>query len=53
MCSSDLLDLSWRPAGFWMQSGIASAAARDLLAPCGLAVVEDRCLMVEHRRLCP
>ena len=49
----EVLDLSWRPAGFWMQSGIVSPAARDVLADSGVAVVEDRCLMVEHRRLRP
>jgi hypothetical protein len=35
---------------FWMQLGIRSAAARELLVPHGIAVVEDRCLKVEHRR---
>jgi hypothetical protein len=48
----EVLDLSWRPAGFWMQSGIVSPEARGILADSGVAVVEDRCLMVEHRRLC-
>jgi len=49
----EVLDLPWRPAGFWMQLGIVSAPARDLLASSGVQVVEDLCLMVEHRRLFP
>ena len=47
----EVLDLPWRPAGFWMQSGIVSPEARSLLHGTGIAVVEDRCLMVEHARL--
>jgi hypothetical protein len=35
---------------FWMQQGIRSAAARELLVRHGISVVEDRCLKVEHRR---
>jgi len=47
----EVLDLPWKPAGFWMQSGIVSPEARDLLAGTGITVVEDRCLMVDHARL--
>lgn len=47
----ETLALAHRPACFWMQSGIASPEARALLAPAGVVVVEDRCIMVEHRRL--
>lgn len=39
------------PACFWMQSGIFSPEARELLKGSGVLTVEDRCLMVEHRRL--
>uniref|UniRef100_I2Q191 Putative CoA-binding protein n=1 Tax=Desulfovibrio sp. U5L TaxID=596152 RepID=I2Q191_9BACT len=49
--AAEVLALAHRPACFWMQSGIRSAEARDLLAAHGIAVVEDRCIMVEHRRL--
>lgn len=35
----------------WMQLGIESEAARTEAAAAGLAVVENRCLLVEHRRL--
>lgn len=49
--AQEVLALPWRPAGFWMQSGIVSPEARALLDGTGIAVVEDRCLMVEHARL--
>lgn len=49
--AAEVLALEKRPRCFWMQSGIVSAAARELLAPTGMTVVEDRCIMVEHRRL--
>lgn len=34
---------------FWMQLGIRNAAASERLRRAGIAVVEDRCTMVEHR----
>ena len=42
--------LAARPRAVWMQSGIANDAAAERLARAGIAVVQDRCLMVEHRR---
>jgi predicted CoA-binding protein len=47
----EVLALPVRPKVFWMQSGISSPEARDILEGSGLAVVENLCLMVEHRRL--
>jgi hypothetical protein len=35
----------------WLQLGIASAEARRIAADAGLLYVEDRCLVIEHRRL--
>jgi uncharacterized protein len=35
----------------WMQLGIESDAAKTEAAAAGLAVVENHCLLVEHRRL--
>ena len=35
----------------WLQLGIASAEARTIAADAGLLYVEDRCLLVEQRRL--
>lgn len=46
-----VLALPWRPKIFWMQSGIVSPEARELLEAAGVAVVENACLMVEHARL--
>jgi uncharacterized protein len=49
--AAEVLALSRRPTCFWMQTGIASPGSRELLAGSGIEVVEDRCIMVEHRRL--
>ena len=35
----------------WMQLGIENLAAKTEAAAAGLAVVENRCLLIEHRRL--
>ena len=35
----------------WLQLGIASAEARDIATRAGLLYVEDRCLIIEQRRL--
>lgn len=40
-----------RPAAVWFQSGIRNDAAAEVLARAGIKVVQDRCLMVDHRRL--
>ncbi len=47
----EILALSSPPRCFWMQLGIVSPEARALLAGAPVTVIEDRCLMVEHRRL--
>jgi hypothetical protein len=39
-----------RPKAVWMQSGIRHDAVAEKLAREGILVVQDRCLMVEHRR---
>lgn len=39
-----------RPACVWMQLGIRNDAAAEALARAGIRVVQDRCLMQEHRR---
>ncbi len=36
--------------GVWLQSGLTSAEAKRLAAEAGIDYVENRCLMVEHRR---
>lgn len=51
--AEEVLRLPNRPRCFWMQSGIISAEARQLLNGSGIFVVEDRCLMVDQARLLP
>jgi predicted CoA-binding protein len=43
--------LAKRPAAVWFQLGIRNDEAAEQLARAGIAVVQDRCSMVEHRRL--
>lgn len=43
--------LAKRPRAVWMQSGIRHPEAAERLARAGIDVVQDRCLMVEVRRL--
>lgn len=43
--------LAAKPATVWMQQGIRNDTVAEQLARAGIRVVQDRCLMVEHRRL--
>ncbi|HEY0407462.1 MAG TPA: CoA-binding protein [Pyrinomonadaceae bacterium] len=43
--------LAAKPKAVWFQSGIRNDAAAETLAKAGIKVVQDRCLMVEHRSL--
>ena len=43
--------LAKRPRAVWFQSGIRHNGAAEELARAGIKVVQDRCLMVEHRRV--
>jgi predicted CoA-binding protein len=45
----DILKAS--PSVVWFQLGIVNDAAAETLARAGIRVVQDRCLLVEHRRL--
>lgn len=49
----EILALSPRPKGVWLQLGVRDDAAAARLAAAGIVVVQDRCIMVEHRRLLP
>lgn len=40
-----------RPAAVWLQSGIRDDAFAEALLAAGIDVVQDRCIMVDHRRL--
>lgn len=39
-----------QPKAVWFQSGIRNDEAAERLARAGIAVVQDRCIMVEHMR---
>jgi len=43
--------LAKKPKAVWFQSGIRNDEVAETLAKAGIKVVQDRCLMVEHRRL--
>ena len=43
--------LAKQPKSVWMQLGISHQAVAEQLAQAGIRVVQDRCLMVDHRRL--
>ena len=42
--------LAKRPTAVWFQSGIRNDEVAEALARAGIKVVQDRCLMVEHRK---
>ncbi|MGH7844061.1 MAG: CoA-binding protein [Candidatus Binatia bacterium] len=43
--------LAKRPTAVWFQSGIRNGEVAQTLARAGIKVVQDRCLMVEHRSI--
>jgi len=43
--------LAKAPKAVWMQSGIRNDSVAEKLAKAGIKVVQDRCLMVDHRQL--
>lgn len=47
----DILALSPRPGIVWIQRGLRHDDTAQKLRAEGIVVVQDRCLMVEHRRL--
>lgn len=42
--------LAKKPKAVWLQLGIRNDAVAERLAEAGIQVVQDRCLMVDHRR---
>lgn len=42
--------IALRPVTVWFQQGIVNDQAAAALAAAGIQVVQDRCLMIEHRR---
>jgi uncharacterized protein len=49
--AAEIVRLGWRPSVVWFQLGIRNDAAAETLARAGIRVVQDRCMMPEHRRL--
>jgi predicted CoA-binding protein len=49
--ADEILVLPWRPVAVWFQLGIRHDGAAERLAQAGIRVVQDRCMMPEHRRL--
>jgi len=49
--AAEIIRLPWKPAAVWFQLGIRNDAAAATLARAGIRVVQDRCMMPEHRRL--
>lgn len=43
--------LAKRPKAVWMQSGIYNNEVAEILAKEGIKVVQDACIMVEHRMI--
>ena len=43
--------LAKKPKAVWFQSGIRNDQVAEQLARAGIKIVQDRCLMVEHRRV--
>ncbi len=43
--------LAKKPKAVWLQLGIRNDAAAETLAKAGIKVVQDRCIMVDHRWL--
>lgn len=49
--TDEILSMTTRPRAVWMQLGIRHEESAARLRDVGVCVIEDRCLMVEHRRL--
>ena len=49
--TDEILAMQPRPKAVWLQLGIRDAASARRLEAAGIAVVQDRCIMLEHRRL--
>ena len=49
--TAEILALPWKPKFVWFQLGIAHDESASTLRNAGIEVVQDRCMMPEHRRL--
>lgn len=48
---SEILAMAIKPKAVWMQLGIYHGQATSELRASGIQVIQDRCIMVDHRRL--
>lgn len=48
--ADEILNMSTLPKVVWLQLGIRNDDAAHKLASAGIQVVQDRCILVEHRR---
>lgn len=49
--AQEILDLPYAPKCVWVQLGLSSKEARDLLENAGIIYVENACIKIEHQRL--
>ena len=47
----EILALDPRPGAVWMQLGIHHGPSAQRLRAAGIEVIQDRCIMVDHKRL--
>ena len=47
----EILNLEPQPRAVWMQLGIEDGPSAERLRAANIAVIQDRCIMVDHRRL--
>jgi len=47
----ETLQMEPRPKAFWMQQGIVSPEAREILADAGIVVVENLCIKTVHKEI--
>jgi len=47
--AKEVLQLDPLPLAFWMQQGVSSPEAKDLLQPYGIRVIEDSCIKLRHQ----
>ena len=48
----DILGMAHPPRTVWLQQGIRNQAVADTLLRAGIDVVQDRCMLADHRQYC-
>ncbi|MCP3984271.1 MAG: hypothetical protein GY723_07770 [bacterium] len=49
--TTDILAMEPRPRRVWLQLGIRHRSVAEELIAAGIEVVQDRCMLADHRRL--